>query len=80
MAGGRGMMHLAADYVHPTPHGGRCRVRIFLPDDPRYTAVVICTEPRGNPGQSVTNAAERIAAVVIAAYKLQVPLVWIEHY
>lgn len=80
MAGGRGMMHLAADYVHPTSHGGRCRVRIFLPDDPRDTAVVICTEPRGNPGQSVTNAAERIAGEVISAYRLPVPLVWIEHY
>jgi hypothetical protein len=25
-------MHLAADYIHPTPLGGSCRVRIYLPD------------------------------------------------
>jgi hypothetical protein len=25
-------MHLASDYIHPTPRGGRCRIRIYLPD------------------------------------------------
>ncbi len=25
-------MYLAADYIHPTPHKGRCRVRIYRPD------------------------------------------------
>ena len=74
------MMHLASDYVHPTPHGGRCRVRIFLPDEDRDAVVVICTEPRDYPGQSITNAAERIAGEVIHSHKLPVPLVWIEHY
>ncbi len=38
------------------------------------------TEPRANPGQSITNAAERIAGEVISAHRLPVPLVWIEHY
>jgi hypothetical protein len=26
-------MHLASDYIHPTPRGGRCRLRIYLPED-----------------------------------------------
>ncbi len=73
-------MHLVADYVHPTPGRGKCRVRVFLPDDERDAPVVVCTEPRDNPGQSVTNAAERIAAEVIANFRLPVPVVWIEHY
>jgi hypothetical protein len=25
-------MYLAADYIHRTPHGGRCRVRIYRPE------------------------------------------------
>jgi hypothetical protein len=74
-------MHLVADYVHPTPGRGRCRVRVFLPEDERDAlAVVVCTEFPDNPGQSVTNAAERIAAEVIANFRLPVPVVWIEHY
>jgi hypothetical protein len=28
-------VHLAADYIHPTPRGGRCRVRVYLPEDER---------------------------------------------
>ena len=27
-------MYLAGDYIHPTPHQGRCRVRIYRPDLP----------------------------------------------
>jgi hypothetical protein len=27
-------MYLAADYIHPTPQRGRCRVRIYRPDLP----------------------------------------------
>jgi hypothetical protein len=73
-------MNLAVDYIHPTPHGGRCRVRIFLPEEERDSPVVICSELLNNPGQSVTNAAEQIAAEVISYYRLQTPLVWIEHY
>ncbi len=60
-------MHLAADYIHPTPRGGRCRIRIYLPDEERDAVVVICTELPNNPGMSVTNAARRIAAEVIEA-------------
>ena len=79
-------MYLAADYILPTPHRGRCRVRIYRPDLPvegsaaRDEAVVICTELEGNPGMSVTNAAERIAAEVISFHRLPTPLIWVEHY
>jgi hypothetical protein len=27
-------MYLDADYIHPTPHKGSCRVRIYRPDLP----------------------------------------------
>ena len=73
-------MHLAADYIHPTPRGGRCRIRIFLPEEERDAPVVVCTELKNNPGQSVTNAAEQIAAEVIQGHRLPMSLVWIEHY
>jgi hypothetical protein len=78
-------MYLAGDYIHPTPHNGRCRVRIYRPDLPeegsaaRDEAVVICTELPDNPGMSVTNSAERIAGEVISFHRLPTPLVWIEH-
>jgi hypothetical protein len=79
-------MYLAGDYTHPTPHKGRCRVRIYRPDLPeakpgsaaRDEAVVICTEPKDNPGVSITNAAERIAGEVISLHWLPTPLVWVE--
>ncbi len=74
------LMHLAADYIHPIPHRGRCRIRTYLPDEERDSPVVICSELLNNPGQSITNAAERIAAEVIEANQLPTPLVWIEHY
>ncbi len=70
-------MDLAADYIHPTPHSGRCRVRIYLPGEEWDAPVVICSELSTNKGMSVTNAAERIAAEVIKHHKLPVP-VWIE--
>lgn len=69
-------MYLAADYTHPTPHGGRCRVRIYLPDEEVDAPVVVCSELSDNRGMSVTNAAERIAAEVIEKHGLAVP-VWI---
>ncbi len=73
-------MDMAADYIHPTPHGGRCRVRIYLPDEGEAIGdapVVVCSELPDNRGMSVTNAAERIAAEVIKRHKLPAP-VWIE--
>lgn len=73
-------MHLVADCVYPAPKRGRCRVRIFLSDDERDAPVVVCSEMPDNRGESVTNAAERIAGGVISAYRLPAPVVWIEHY
>jgi len=77
-------VHLASDYIHPYKDaGGRsahCRVRIYLPDDMRDTPVVICSELPNNPGGSITNSAEVIAAGVIQANELPTPLVWIEHW
>ena len=77
-------MHLASDYIHPYKDAGgraaRCRVRVYLPDDMRDTPVVICSELPNNPGGSITNSAEVIAAGVIRANELPTPLVWVEHW
>jgi hypothetical protein len=80
---------LVIDRDHPTPHGGWCRVRIYERDQEASLAppVVIATEYIDNPGQSITNAAEVIAAEVIHMQRsfegleeLQTPFIWIEHY
>ena len=73
-------MHLASDYIHPTPRAGRCRIRIYLPEEEQDAPVVICSELPSNPGGSITNSAELIAAGVIQANQLPTPLVWIEHW
>jgi hypothetical protein len=72
-------MHLARDYIHPTPRGGRCRIRIYLPEEEQDAPVVICSELPNNWGTSVTYAAEQLAAEVIRSHGLPTPLVWIEH-
>jgi hypothetical protein len=77
-------VHLTRDYIHAYKDaGGRpahCRVRIYLPDDVRDAPVVICSELPNNPGGSITNAVEVIAAGVIRANELPTPLVWVEHW
>ena len=77
-------MHLASDYIHSYKDaGGRlahCRVRIYLPEDIHDVPVVICSERPNNPGGSITNSAEVVAAGVIRANELPTPLVWIEHW
>jgi len=77
-------MHLASDYIHPYKDaGGRhayCRVCIYPPDDVRDSVVVICSQLPNNPGGSITNSAEVIAAGVIRANELPTPLIWIEHW
>ena len=77
-------MHLASDYIHPYKDaGGRhayCRVCIYPPDDVRDDPVVICSELPNNPGGSISNSAEVIAAGVIRANSFPSPLVWIEHW
>ena len=74
-------MNLASDYIAPTPAGGRCRIRMYLPEEPEDSPVVICTElAEGNGGMSITNCAEVLAAKVMEANRLQLNPVWIEHY
>jgi hypothetical protein len=77
-------MHLASDYIHPYKDaGGRpshCRIRIYLPEDMYDVPIVICSELPNNPGGSITNSVEVIAAGVIRANELPTPLVWIEHW
>lgn len=73
-------MHLASDYIHPTPRGGKCRVRIYLPEEDQDAPVVICSELPNNEGTSITYAAEQLAAEVIHSHRLPTPLVWIEHW
>ncbi len=72
-------MHLATDYIHPTPRDGRCRVRVWLPEDDQDSPVVVCTELPTNEGTSITYAAEQLAAEVIRYHRLPTPIVWIEH-
>jgi hypothetical protein len=73
-------MHLAVDYIHPTPRDGRCRIRIYLSEDEQDAPVVICSELPSNEGSSVTYSAHQIAAEVICCHKLASQPVWIEHY
>jgi hypothetical protein len=73
-------VHLASDYIHPTPRDGRCRVRLYLSEDERDAPVVICSELPINEGSSVTYSAHQIAAEVIRYHKLALAPVWIEHY
>jgi hypothetical protein len=73
-------MHLASDYIHTTPRGGTCRIRIYLPEDERDALVVICSELAYNEGSSVTYSAHQVAAEVIRYNRLALPPVWIEHY
>jgi hypothetical protein len=46
----------------------------------RDAPVVICSELPNNPGGSITNSAQVIAAGVIKANELPAPLAWIEHW
>ena len=68
-------MYLANDFVHPTARGGRCRVRIYLPEEERDTTVVICSELPINKGLSIIYSAHQIGAEVISYHKLSLP-VW----
>ena len=85
-------MRLIEDYIHAfrgtTGVRSACRVRLYLPDaaEPGDTLddapVVIVSELPDNPGTSVTNSIEKIAAEVMDAHSLamgRVP-VFVEHY
>ena len=45
-------VHLATDYIHPTPRRGRCRIRLYLPEEDQDATVVICSEWPANEGSS----------------------------
>ena len=76
-------MRLAEDYVHPfrsvSGLASRCRIRVYLPEEARDAPVVVCSELPNNPGPPITASAENIAAEVMRAHRLNVP-VWIEHH
>jgi len=77
-------MYLAKDYTHPYKDSAgvrsRCRIRLYLPYEDTDVAVVICSELPDNPGASVKDTAEQIAAEIIVSFRLPAPPVWIEHY
>jgi hypothetical protein len=81
-------MRLTEDYIHAFrgPSGARsaCRIRLYMPaeeDEALGDApVVIVSELANNPGTSVTNAVEQIAAEVMAAHDLETAPVFVEHY
>src|SRR5215213_7927959 len=56
LGGYHSSVHLATDYIHPTPRGGRCRVRVYLPEDERDAPVVIYSELPTNESSSTTYA------------------------
>ena len=78
----------------PTPHPilawngatGACVVRVYAATQASGgLPVVILTEPNNNPGPSVTNALQRLAAEVVRSYLPQQdgaepPCVLVEHY
>lgn len=74
-------MHKTSDYIHPTHLDGRCRVRVYAPDVPEDSHVVVLTELRDNPGQSVLDCVEQLAASVIMENGLRpANTVIIQHY
>jgi len=77
-------MHLASDYIYPYKAAGdvlrTAGYASTSPDDVLDAPVVVCSELPNNPGGSITNSAETIAAGVILASELPTPLVWIEHW
>jgi hypothetical protein len=74
---------LTADYIHlfESVSGipSRCRVRVYLPEEERDAPVIVCSELADNPGIPVTGATENIAAELISAHSLVVPI-WIEYH
>ena len=81
-------MRLTEDYIHAFrgSSGVRsaCRVRLYMPAEADETLgdapVVIVSELANNPGTSVTNAIEQIAAEVMDALTPTSVPVFVEHY
>jgi hypothetical protein len=72
-------VRIGSEWIEPSGKA-RCRVRIYLPDDDLDAPVVVCSELLNNPGGSIADSVEVIAAGVIRANELPTPLVWIEHW
>jgi hypothetical protein len=66
-------MHLASDYIHPTPRRGSCRIRIYLPEEEHDAPVVAYSELPNNGGTSVTYSSHQIAAQVIRYNEFALP-------
>ncbi len=64
-------MHLATAYVHPTPEGGSCRVRLYVPEE-GDAPVVHCSEMPTTPGLSVTMTTELTAGEIISVIRAYV--------
>jgi hypothetical protein len=81
-------MRLTEDYIHgfrgPSSVRSACRVRLYMPDEEDEAfgdaPVVIVSELANNPGTSVTNAIEHIAAEVMDALTPTRVPVFVEHY
>lgn len=81
-------MRLTEDYIHgfrgSSGVRSACRVRLYRPDEEGEAfgdvPVAIISELGANPGTSVTNAIEQLAAEIIDAYDLRRVPVFIEHY
>jgi hypothetical protein len=80
-------MELTADYRYQyrglNSDGGVCHLRVY--QAPGRTPVVVATELPDNPNSSVTNAAEYLAADVVARhfparFDEDEPVIWVEHY
>ncbi len=81
-------MRLIEDHIHAFrgPSGVRsaCRVRLYQPEDAGEAlgdaSVVVVSELANNPGTSVTNAIEQIAAEVMDAQDFGRVPTFVEHY
>lgn len=88
-------MQLLRDYRHQYRgtwgHGAICRILVYAPtsEDADQRPVIVCEELPENPGTSVTNLAEFIAAEVVARHfpalldagaESRQPLRWMERY
>jgi hypothetical protein len=70
-------------YLGPWAPGAVCRIRVYRPAG--FPPVVVATELPENENTCITNAAEELAADVLASYLPDRagddrPFVWIEHY
>jgi hypothetical protein len=60
-------VHLAVDYIHPTPRDGRCRIRIYLPQDERDKPVWIEHYPK----EATDGHSETFELVVFSSYEVK---------